>query len=117
MMNPMIKRKVPQSGAHCHIMIAKVAQGITREMFDNLMHHNDLYATWRSHFPEGTPTATLEDEFVKKNWGAQIPAARATLARMLTQPIPDGLKNEITEALILDATLMKGRVNPARVLS
>lgn len=115
-MNPMLKRKDKKSGAHCHIMVAKAAQGICREMFDSLMHHDELFAKWKARFPEGTSTKTLEEEFVKKNWGDCIPAARATLTQLLTQPIADVLKEEIAEALILDKTLIKGRANPTTIL-
>jgi hypothetical protein len=46
---------------------------------------------------------------VNKNWGKLIETAKATLAKMLTGPCDEGLKETIYEALQLDATLIRGR--------
>lgn len=106
-MNPMVKRKDP-AGAHCHILVAKTAQGMARECYDSFMQANPQYAAWRDANP-GMSGEALESRWVATRWGMFVEPARATLAEMLRQPIDEGLKKQISEALILDAQLIRGR--------
>ena len=110
-----------RSGAHVHHLIAKTAQDLARVDFDRLMSHprlgNEAFRGFRSYFPEGTPTKTLELEFVKRMWPIYIQPARDTLTRLLTTLTNDVLKNEISEALILDSTLKRGRLAPDQFIA
>lgn len=101
--------KKMKSGAHCHKMIAQVAQDMTRVLYGALMENNDLYAKWKEKHP-GASSKGLEDSFVKQYWGEAIEGARATMAHMLHIPGNEHLKEAISDALILDAQLVKGRV-------
>lgn len=103
------------SGAHCHILIAKVAQDNTRVLYGAMMENDVIYRKWKETHPGASPKG-LEDAFVKKYWHKAVEGARATLAHMLTLPMDEGLKNQISEALILDATLTKGRKAGAKLL-
>lgn len=108
--------KETKSGAHCHILVAKTAQDLTRELFDAVMQDNKIYEEWKGKHP-GASKKGLEEAFVKKYWGQAIEGARATLAHMLTLPLDEVLKEEIADALILDKTLMKGRAEGLRQLN
>ena len=102
--------KKMQNGAHCHLMVAKVAQDMTRVLYGAMMENNKLYAEWKRQHP-GASARGLEDSFVKQYWPNAIAGARATLAHMLTLPGDEALKDQIAEALILDKQLVKGRAN------
>ena len=106
---------VGRSGAHCHRMVAETAKEFARELYGTVMENNFVYAQWRKDHPDLSDKA-LEDEFVRVNWGKCIEGARATLALMLRGPLDSPLKEQISEALILDATLKRGRQNGARIL-
>lgn len=102
--------------SHCHKRVRDVAQGIARGTYEMLMSaNNEVYARWKKKYPELT-AKQLEDKFVAQYWGSHIDGARATLARMLTEPLDPALKEEIVEILALDSTLMRGRRNPAVVM-
>jgi len=73
-------------------------------MGDNLM-----YDSWRKQHP-GTSDNRLRQLFVDRNWPRCIPFARATLARLLTTPIDEKVKESIMEVLVKDASLVRGRV-------
>lgn len=105
-----------QSGAHCHKLIAKVAQGLCSELFDALMQDNEIYDEWKRQHP-GASRKGLERAFIGKYWGSSIPHARATLAHMLTLPMSEVEKEEIAEALALDNTLIKGRNDNVRQIA
>lgn len=98
----------PKSGAHVHILIAKTAQDMTRALYDATMMNDLLFTEWKRQHP-GMAARGLEEAFVKKYWPLAIEGARATLTHMLTLPGDEGLKFTISEALIADATLVKGR--------
>lgn len=104
-----------QSSAHCHKQIAKTAKGLAEASYEELMSDNMLYEIWWKRNP-GASAKTLRTLFVARNWGKYIPAARATLTLLLSEPIDEGLKEEIMEALVLDSTLIRGRQNPMTVL-
>lgn len=116
----MTSRPQKRSGAHVHHLIAKTAQDLCRVDFDKLMSHptlgNAAFRGFRAYFPEGTPTKTLETEYVKRMWPLYIDPARDTLTHLLTTLSNDVLKNEISEALILDASLKRGRLVPDQFL-
>lgn len=104
-----------QGISHCHKKIKEVAQGITRANYEDCMSSsNDVYLRWKKLHPEMN-AAQLELEFVRCYWSRAIDAARATLTLLLREPLDDRYKEEIVEVLTLDATLMRGRRNPAQV--
>jgi hypothetical protein len=105
-----IRSKVKRSknSAHCHKLIASVAQAAAHELYDSLMMDQLLYEVWKKRFPE-LGSKQLEEEFVKMYWGKCIPFARATLAHLLGKPIDEAQKESIMEALLLDKSLMRGR--------
>lgn len=102
--------------AHCHKLVAKVAQEAAGELYEKLMGDDEIYAEWKRQNPNLTPKQ-LESRFIAKNWGRCIDFARATLATMLRSPtVDEKLKEDIMEALVLDATLIRGRQQPAKVI-
>lgn len=104
------------SGAHCHRLVAQVAKEAAGELYEATMSNNVVRRLWQEQNP-GANEAALLARFVARNWGRCIPFARATLATMLTKPIDEGTKETIMEALVLDATLMRGRAEGARVIA
>jgi len=58
----------------------------------------------------------LEQFWVDKKWGEFVEGARATLAGMLNSPIDEELKMQIYNALCLDQTLVRGRLDKQIIL-
>ncbi len=103
------------TSAHCHKRIAKVAKECCAATYDELMSSSNLlYETWKKKNP-GLEGNRLRQHFVNSKWGMFVEAARATLACLLREPIDEKTKLEIVEILAMDSTLIRGRVNPARV--
>lgn len=105
------ERRAASGGAHVHKLVAKTAKEFAGLLYSELMSNNQIYAEWKRQHP-GCPPGRLEALFIVEKWGQCIPAARATLATMLTGPYPEELKEEIHEALCLDNTLIRGRKTP-----
>jgi hypothetical protein len=106
----------PGAISHCHEMIAETAKALAHEVYDALMQDQVSWKAWRGQNP-GLGRKALEARFVAKYWGQSIPAARATLAAMLTGSLPDHLKDQIKDALILDATLISQRRDPVQAVA
>ena len=87
-------------GTYCHKLVAETAKNFARLMHQRL-------CTKDNAFFAQNPS---EDEFVRKVWGTLIEDARATLVDMLSQPLPDALKDQIATAIIADNTLTRGRL-------
>ena len=104
-----------RNSAACHKMVREVAISMAHETYDSFMQNNVYYENWRKENP-GLERKAYELVWVNRNWSRFIPAARATMGAMLAQPLDEGLKEQISEALILDATLIRGRVNPSQIL-
>lgn len=94
---------------HCHVLIAETAKAMAREVYADTMRDNTLYVRWKKMCPELTPVLA-EDKFVMLLWPHLIPQARSTLQSMLGGRLAETLKEQIYDALILDATLGRGRV-------
>ena len=105
-----------KSGAHCHKLIRQTAQEMAHECYSELMRRNDWYQGWKALHPECN-SKQLEDRWVAKKWGEFVEGARAILAEMLRKPIDEDLKFSIYEALCLDRTLIKGRVNKQMIIN
>lgn len=100
---------------HCHVEVKKVAQAAAGELYELLMNDNQLFAEWKRQNP-GLTARGLEVRFIAKNWGRCLQFARATLTQMLTKDLDTNTKDHIMEVLTLDATLMRGRGQEARML-
>jgi hypothetical protein len=85
---------------------------MAHNVYDELMKRNDWYAAHKRVHPNLSSKA-LEKIWVKKNQHKFIAAARHTLAGMLALPYDSDLKDQIHEALVLDATLRAGRTKTA----
>lgn len=79
----------------CHKLIADTAKGIAEAAYEELAKDDLFFKTW--------PNRKV---FVTKWWPTYIPAARATLATMLTKPEHFSLHSQIEDALIKDWTLI-----------
>lgn len=101
---------------HVHKMVAKVAREAAEGLYERLMGDNLINTEWRRQNQDCTPRE-LERRFVLRNWGKCIPFARATLARLLADPhLDERTKESIMEALVLDASLMRGRADNQKVI-
>lgn len=95
--------------SHCHKKIKEVAIGLAGATYEMLMSSdNESYRQWKKSHPLMN-AKQLEREFVRVSWSKHIIAARTTLALLLREPLDDAIKEEIVEALTLDATLLRGR--------
>ncbi len=94
---------------HCHKLIWATAVEMAGELYDLAMKDNRVYAQWSAVCPELTPTV-LEIKFIELLAPQLVPDARTTLAGMLGRPdVPEKQKEIIYDALIRDATLMRGK--------
>lgn len=102
--------------AAAHKLVASVALNCAAELYETLMGDNVMYDAWKKKNP-GASKKELMVRFVQRNWEKCIPVARATLARMLTEPtISPEHKESIVEALELDWSLVAGRLKPAQIV-
>lgn len=101
---------------HCHKLVAETAKGLANDLYEDLMGHNELYSKWKATHPSLNADG-LRRAFVARNWNRLVEPARTTLALMLRGEIDNAAKEQIYEALVLDATLIRGRQRPAMQLN
>lgn len=82
---------------------------MAHELYDHMMQDNLWYDLWRKNNP-GKSAKALEQIFVNKNISLLLPQARAVLAKMLRDTSDPKLQEQVYEALTLDATLIRGRI-------
>lgn len=113
----MSQNKPSQKIGHCHVYVRKVAQELAGATYNQLMSDNLIYTQWKKSHPDLTDNPKkLEAAFIEKNWGLHVHAARTTLALLLRSPtLTEEAKEKIMDVLIKDASLMRGRRNPATV--
>lgn len=89
---------------YCHKLIAETAKSLARTIYvHNARRSNEFFAQ------------VDEETFVQRSWPGLVEDARTTLIDMLAGNYPEALKEEISQAIILDNTLTRGR--PERVAS
>jgi len=103
-------RSAAPNGTACHKMVRDVAVAMAHECYGALMARNDWYTLWKCENP-GMNSDRLEKHWVNIHWGDFIEGARTTMAESLRQPMPDVLREQIADALILDKTLTRGRLS------
>lgn len=104
-----------QSSAHCHKQIRTVAKEAAALHYELLMSSsNVVYKMWKQQHP-GLNPKQLQQAFVNRHWSKCIEMARATLTRLLLEPIDERTKEEIMQVLVLDQTLVAGRKNPVMI--
>lgn len=89
-----------------HKLVLETATAMAHELYDTMMQDNNWYALWKSWHPEGTGAKDLEESFVKRNTPRLLAGARSVLAQMLRTSLSPELRDEIHDALLLDATLV-----------
>lgn len=92
-------RQKPQE-MHCHVMIRDTAREMAGALYEACASGNN---DWYKANPD-------QAAFIARTWPRLVAQARATLAGLLARPIDEALKEQIHDALIKDATLMRGRV-------
>lgn len=96
--------------AHAHKLVKETAEAMAHELYDTMMKDDFWYNYWKKANPRiASQPRQLELAFVRKNLSKLLPQARATLAQMLRDTHDESLKETIYEALLLDATLVRGR--------
>jgi hypothetical protein len=98
---------------HAHWRVAQLATEMAHEIYAELMRRNDWYDSWKKSHPNVSSTKRLEEIWVKRHQHKFIEGARHTLAGMLAMPYDSDLKDAVHEALVLDATLSRGRTKTA----
>lgn len=110
MQNRAARRATSNPGlSHCHKKLKEVAIALAGATYEMLMSaDNDSYWQWKKSHPLMN-AKQLEREFIRVNWSKHVVPARTTLALLLREPLDEKIKEEIVEALTLDATLLRGR--------
>lgn len=109
-------RRQPKTVRHVHVQVKEVAVGLAHALFDELMSRNQIFHQFKEQHP-GMTTKQMEEKFVLHLWPQLIDQARATMAGMLkSSAYSDEMKEDIMDSLVKDATLIRGRRNPATVL-
>ena len=93
---------------HAHEAVFAQATELALSAYEALMAENDVWEAWRASHP-GASRRGLEKAFLAAFTFRFVAAARAMMAARLTAPIDAGEKEAIYEALLLDATLTRGR--------
>jgi len=88
-----------QNNIHCHFLVKKTAMDMAREVYD-------MYASYSNEFYKENKN---QESYAQSSWHLFLEPARATLAKLLTTPIDESLKNDIHHALIQDNALRSGR--------
>lgn len=98
----------------CHKLVKETAEGMATAVYEEMMSaDNKYYQSWkRANAP--LTGDKLQLKFIERNWPRFIEQARSTLAEMLARNIPEALKAEISNALILDNSVKRGR-KPGRL--
>ncbi len=103
------------NAAAAHKLVREVAVQMAHEAYAALMSRNEWYDALKLANP-GVPGEWLEKGWVNAHWGEFIEGARATMAGMLAGPQDGPLKEQIAEALMLDATLTRVRASGAKIM-
>lgn len=92
---------------HAHALVAKTAKEFASVWYEEAAHNNSFY----THFPDG-------EVFVATEWPTFIAHAREQLGKMLASAgLPESMKEEIHEALILDRQLPRPDNTTTRILN
>jgi hypothetical protein len=97
-------------GLNAHRLVAEVAVEMAHELFEVYAADNAIYHALRANGEITEKAARLV--FVERVAPRLLQDARQTLAKMLSHPddvVPKAQKDEILEALVLDAPLMANR--------
>lgn len=108
--------KPGQKTKHAHKLVVETANEMAHELYDTMMQDDKWYTHWKTQYP-GVSAKGLEYRFVQRNLPRLIEGARVVLAGMLAGPAPQVLKDQIYEALVLDATLKRGRQAGTSILA
>lgn len=99
---------------HAHFLVAETAEKIAHAQFEQVMKDNKIFNRWKRLCPDLT-TEELEKRWVKMAVPGLLEQARHTLADLLSTNLADDLKATISDALIKDNSLRRGR-NARRTL-
>lgn len=92
---------MPQLNApnsYCHKLIRQTARAMAKEVYEVNASDNEFYLK----YPD-------RKRYVAASWGLFIEDAREALAKLLTTGLPESMKDEIAEALVLDNTMRADR--------
>lgn len=96
---------------HAHNAVYVQATELCMSAYEALMEQNEIWEAWLGSHP-GFSRRHLELAFLKKFTFRFVAPARALMAARLQGPLDDSVKDAIYEALVLDATLLRGRGRP-----
>jgi hypothetical protein len=94
--------------SHAHYRVRDAAVAMAHELYDTMMQDDKWYGYWKKMHP-GLNGKQLEEMFVERNLSRLLIQARAVLAQILQNSSDEKLRETIYEALLQDATLIKGR--------
>mgnify|MGYP001556543085 CR=1 FL=1 len=93
---------------HAHKLVVETARKMAEAIYEELAKDNN----WPKVKPElraGLGHKIAREKFIQRNLAKFLGEARSTLTEMLNGHYPESLKEEILDALIKDASLMRGR--------
>lgn len=91
-----------------HHLIVDTAKEMAGALYEDLAKDNVWYKQWRAAHP-GMNEPRLQYRFIVAMRPKLIQQARTTLTKMLKGSYPQVLKDQIADALIKDASLVRGR--------
>ena len=93
---------------HVHELIAQTAYEMAMAVYEEVAKNNEFYKHSKAN-------GLTQEEFAKKFQGNYIEEARKVLAEMLKlNSVPESEKELISEALIADYNLVRGRQGGTR---
>ena len=93
-----------------HRLIIKTAVEMAEVAFEELMRHDAAYAEFKEKQKlSGLPQREIRRAFIARMTPFFIQKARTTLAELLTTPIAEPLKEQISDALIKDHAFQASR--------
>lgn len=101
-----------------HMLVADTAEALAFAAYEVLMKDDFFYGEWKALNPDLSGEA-LQKEWVRTRIGWFLEEARATLGKCLaSESLDAGQKEQIFEALTLDATLLSNEAvaNPTKAV-
>ena len=100
--------KSARPSGHAHKLVRETAIAMCGELYDTMMQDNEWYDCWKRANP-GANSRELFKRFLARNLSKLLPQARAAMTQILRTSADEQLKESVYEALLLDATLVRGR--------
>jgi hypothetical protein len=100
-------RRLARPTGTAHKLVMETAQSMAAEIFDELMKRDEWWKMWKERYGDDKSQEALQRIFIRQASPKLLAGARAVLANLLTTTVDPTLKDQIEDALLLDATLVR----------